>query len=40
MTKLELIGRMAAAAGIIIAVISIFFGFLNFKLTRGGKADA
>ncbi|SEI58340.1 putative chitobiose transport system permease protein [Deinococcus reticulitermitis] len=31
---------LAAAAGIIIAVISIFFGFLNFRLTRGGKADA
>lgn len=31
---------LAAAAGIIIAVISVFFGFLNFKLTRGGKADA
>lgn len=31
---------LAAAAGIIIAVISIFFGFLNFRLTRGGKVDA
>ena len=31
---------LAAAAGLILAVISIFFGFLNFKLTRGGKVDA
>lgn len=31
---------LAAAGGIIIAFISIFFGVLNFKLTRGGKADA
>lgn len=31
---------MAAAAGLIIAIISIFFGFINFRLTRGGKADA
>ncbi|WP_034384245.1 carbohydrate ABC transporter permease [Deinococcus sp. YIM 77859] len=31
---------LAAAAGLIIAVISILFGLVNFKLTRGGKADA
>lgn len=31
---------LAAAAGLIIAVISILFGLLNFKLTRGGRADA
>ena len=31
---------LAAAAGIIIAVISILFGLINFKLTRGGKVDA
>ncbi|ACO46300.2 sugar ABC transporter permease [Deinococcus deserti] len=31
---------LAAAAGLIIAVISIIFGLINFKLTRGGKTDA
>ena len=31
---------LAAAAGLIIAVVSILFGWLNFKLTRGGRADA
>lgn len=31
---------LAAAGGIVIAVISILFGILNFKLTRGGRADA
>lgn len=31
---------LAAAAGLVIAVISIIFGILNFKLTRGGRADA
>lgn len=31
---------LAAAAGLIIAVISILFGLLNFRLTRGGRADA
>ncbi|WP_019007921.1 carbohydrate ABC transporter permease [Deinococcus aquatilis] len=30
----------AAAAGLIIAVISILFGLVNFRLTRGGRADA
>ncbi|PNY82498.1 carbohydrate ABC transporter permease [Deinococcus koreensis] len=30
---------MAAAAGLIIAVISIFFGLINFRITRGGKID-
>ncbi len=30
---------LAAAGGIVIAVISILFGILNFKLTKGGKAD-
>ena len=29
----------AAAAGIVIAVISLMFGVINFKLTRGGKVD-
>ena len=28
------------AGGIIIAVISILFGLINFRLTRGGKVDA
>ncbi|GGM02081.1 carbohydrate ABC transporter permease [Deinococcus aerophilus] len=31
---------LAAAGGIIIAVISILFGLINFRLTRGGRADA
>ncbi len=31
---------LAAAAGIIVAFISIGFGILNFVLTRGGKTDA
>ena len=31
---------LAAAAGIVIAVVSILFGLLNFRLTRGGRADA
>lgn len=31
---------LAAAGGIIIAVISIIFGIINFRLTRGGRADA
>lgn len=31
---------LAAAAGLIIAVISIFFGLINFRLTRGGRVDA
>lgn len=30
----------AAAAGLVIAVISLIFGVVNFRLTRGGKADA
>ncbi|ANE43849.1 carbohydrate ABC transporter permease [Deinococcus puniceus] len=30
----------AAAAGLVIAIISIFFGLINFRITRGGKADA
>ncbi|WP_084473962.1 carbohydrate ABC transporter permease [Deinococcus pimensis] len=30
----------AAAAGLVIAVISLAFGVINFRLTRGGKADA
>ena len=30
----------AAAAGIVIAVISLIFGALNFRLTRGGRSDA
>lgn len=31
---------LAAAAGLIIAVISIIFGLINFRLTRGGRSDA
>ncbi|SMB91472.1 carbohydrate ABC transporter permease [Deinococcus hopiensis] len=31
---------LAAAGGLIIAVISIIFGLINFRLTRGGRADA
>lgn len=31
---------LAAAGGIIIAFISIIFGLINFRLTRGGKVDA
>lgn len=31
---------LAAASSIIVAIISIIFGLINFKLTRGGKADA
>ncbi len=31
---------LAAAGGIIVAIISIIFGILNFRLTRGGRADA
>jgi putative chitobiose transport system permease protein len=30
----------AAAAGIIIAVISLLFGLINFRITRGGRVDA
>ncbi len=30
----------AAAAGIVIAVISLVFGVINFRLTRGGRVDA
>ncbi|WP_412029378.1 carbohydrate ABC transporter permease [Deinococcus yunweiensis] len=30
---------LAAAGGIIIAVISILFGLINFRITRGGKVD-
>ncbi|AWN24379.1 lactose ABC transporter permease [Deinococcus irradiatisoli] len=30
----------AAAAGIVIAVISLAFGIVNFRLTRGGRVDA
>lgn len=30
----------AAAAGLVIAVISLIFGLVNFRLTRGGRADA
>ncbi|THF88141.1 sugar ABC transporter permease [Deinococcus sp. KSM4-11] len=30
---------LAAAAGLIIAVISIIFGLINFRLTRGGRVD-
>jgi putative chitobiose transport system permease protein len=28
----------AAAAGLVLAIISMFFSFLNFRLTRGGRA--
>ncbi len=28
----------AAAAGLVLAVISMFFSFINFRLTRGGRA--
>ena len=31
---------LAAAGGIIVAIISIIFGIINFRLTRGGRADA
>lgn len=31
---------LAASASIIVAIISIIFGIINFKLTRGGKVDA
>ncbi|WP_221088679.1 carbohydrate ABC transporter permease [Deinococcus aquaedulcis] len=31
---------LAAAGGIIIAVISVLFGLINFRLTRGGRVDA
>ena len=30
----------AAAAGIVVAVISLVFGVVNFRLTRGGRVDA
>ncbi|WP_293910598.1 sugar ABC transporter permease [Deinococcus sp.] len=30
----------AAAAGIVIAVISLMFGLINFRITRGGRVDA
>nr|WP_229776207.1 sugar ABC transporter permease [Deinococcus ruber] len=30
----------AAAAGLVIAVISLIFGAVNFRLTRGGRSDA
>nr|WP_161881575.1 sugar ABC transporter permease [Deinococcus alpinitundrae] len=30
----------AAAAGIVVAVISLIFGIVNFRLTRGGRVDA
>jgi len=30
----------AAAAGLVIAVISLIFGAINFRLTRGGRSDA
>ncbi|AZI43892.1 sugar ABC transporter permease [Deinococcus psychrotolerans] len=29
----------AAAAGIVVAVISLVFGLINFKMTRGGRVD-
>ena len=29
----------AAAAGIVVAVISLIFGIVNFRLTRGGRVD-
>lgn len=31
---------LAAASSIIVAIISILFGIINFRLTRGGKVDA
>ena len=31
---------LAASASIIVALISIVFGLINFRLTRGGRADA
>lgn len=31
---------LAAAASLVVALISIIFGYLNFKITRGGKVDA